>query len=107
MANSCGCCGVILEPLNAPEAASGETWSHPLVANCPWSEWEGLSVAQVQSLQRLATLEKLTARLAEDLEFLAESTELDDADRRHVEEMQLLIAANGNGDNHEADTDRV
>ena len=49
-------------------------------------------MAQVVALGRIATLQNLTVRLAEDLEYLAESTELDDSDRRHIEEMQLLIS---------------
>ena len=88
---NCGCCGVRLEPLNGPDAASGETWAHP-VAECPWSEWEGLTIAQVVALGRIATLQNLTVRLAEDLEYLAESSELEDSDRRHIEEMQQLIS---------------
>lgn len=47
----CGHCGSLLEPLNAPDAASGETWTHP-VARCPWSEWEGLTTAQVATIGR-------------------------------------------------------
>ncbi len=47
----CGHCGSPLEPLNAPDAASGETWAHP-VAQCPWSEWEGLTTAQVATIGR-------------------------------------------------------
>lgn len=88
---NCGCCGARLEPLNGPDAASGETWAHPF-AECPWSEWEGLTMAQVVALGRIATLQNLTVRLAEDLEYLAESSELDDSERRHIEEMQQLIS---------------
>ncbi len=87
----CGCCGAVLAPLNGPDAASGETWAHP-AADCPWSDWEGLTTEQVTALGQIATYKNLTGRLAEDLEYLAESTELDDADRNHIEEMQRLIA---------------
>ncbi len=89
---SCGCCGATLEPLNELSSSSAETWAHPL-AECPWSEWEGLTRPQVEALGRISTLQNLTDRLAEDLEYLAESTELDDADRRHVEGMQQQISA--------------
>ena len=88
---NCGCCGARLEHLNGPDALSGETWAHPF-AECPWSKWEGLTMAQVVALGRIATLQNLIFRLAEDLEYLAESTELDDSDRRHIEEMQQLIS---------------
>jgi hypothetical protein len=49
-------------------------------------------MAQVVALGRIATLQNLTVRLAEDLEYLAESSELDDSDRGHIEEMQQLIS---------------
>ncbi|AUZ78141.1 MULTISPECIES: hypothetical protein [Aeromonas] len=88
---NCGCCGAKLEPRNGPDTLSGETWAHP-VAECPWSNWEGLTMAQVVALGRITTLQNLTFRLAEDLDYLAESTELDDSDRRHIEEMQQLIS---------------
>lgn len=52
MTMTCGCCGSRLEPLNAADAASGETWSHP-VADCPWSEYEGLTTAQIASIGKL------------------------------------------------------
>lgn len=60
--------------------------------DCPWSDWEGLTTEQVTALGQIATFKNLAGRLAEDLEYLAESTELDDADRNHIEEMQRLIA---------------
>lgn len=54
---TCGCCGAVLAPLNGPDAASGETWAHP-IAECPWSEWEGLTTSQASSIGPVRTLEK-------------------------------------------------
>lgn len=58
----CGYCGALLAPLNGPDAAGGETWAHPVVEECPWSEWEGLTTPQVNALWRLATAGQNSAR---------------------------------------------